>query len=444
MTASDEITKVPTRRVLQNGFLRAIRFIYLFCLAAWSSTVYCMILRKTFTHEAFMKAVKSLVFIDFSKFYISGLIAWSPDKTRLYDFPTQMVWVHNVLGPLDHPPDSIPYTPIFCVLMRVFTWMPIEKALLVAFITIFSAAVFAITKILVDKGHLTKSECVLFCILAMTPIGVVEIFQLGQSTFFWLLTMSTFYGCFLKRKDILAGVAIAFLALKPQYAVLASASLIGCKRWKILIAAAITESILLLIATAVVGVDTMVYYPKFLHWAAGHVTTFIPNHNPSLGMITLRGLLAPFVPEELNYHICSIISLAVWVPLVFVWYKCNKLGTEALSWAAAITVACTIFFSAHSLIYDFMLVSICWVITLKTGELSGKFAPGDKLKRLWIGIFWLIPGFTWMVSALQTGYEFSARTHALILLTVICVASANLIKIFKLAKQTSVADQPAL
>jgi len=431
MPASDQKTQSDRPHDLrENVFLKVGRIIYLIALAAWSSTLYFLILRKTFSHEAFLHAVKSLVFIDFSKFYVAGLIAWSPDRSKLYDFPTQMLWVQNTIGTLDHPPDSIPYTPMFCVLMRLFTWLPIEKALLLAFISIFSVAFIAITTILMQKGHLKKSECIVFWILALTPVGATEIFQLGQSTFFWLGTMAIFYLCFLKKSDVFSGIALAFLALKPQYALLATAAPFGCQRWKVLVAAALTEVILIITATCVIGVDTMIYYPKFLNYAGGHVTSFIPNHNPSLGMITLRGLLAPFLPEEFNFHISSVINFLTWIPLFLVWRRCAKVGTEAFSWAIVLTVACTIFFSAHSMLYDFILVSIGWAVTLKSGELSGQIAPDDKLKYIWVAMFWLLPGFTWLISGLHASYETSARTHAIILLCIICFASASLAKLF--------------
>ncbi|MDR3615736.1 MAG: glycosyltransferase family 87 protein [Candidatus Obscuribacterales bacterium] len=414
-----------------NLLWKIASIIYLAGFGIWASTLYFLIVRKTFSHEAFMHAVKSLVFIDFSKFYIAGLMAWSPDKSKLYDFPTQMLWVQNILGTLDRPPDSIPYTPMFCVFMRAFTWLPIEKALLFFFITTFSMAVISVTAILVHKGHLKKSECLIFWILALTPVGCTEIFQLGQTTFFWLAMMSAFYLGFLKKHDIVSGIALAFLALKPQYALLATAAPIGCKRWKILAAAAVAELIFVIVATCVVGVDTMIYYPKFLNWAAGHVTTFIPNHNPTLGMITLRGLLAPFLPEVLNYQIGGAINLLVWIPLLLVWRKSAKIGEDAFSWAIVLTVACTVFFSAHSMLYDFMLVTIGWAATLKSGELNGKIASDDNLRRVWVMMFWLLPGLTWLLASLQLGYEASARAHAIILFCIICVGSANLARIFK-------------
>jgi hypothetical protein len=414
-----------------NIFLKIGCIIYLIALAGWSSTLYFLILRKAFSHESFMHAVKILTFIDFSKFYVAGLIAWSADKSKLYDFPTQMLWVQNVLGPLDHAPDSIPYTPMFCVLMRVFTWLPIEKALLLAFFSLFSLALLSVTAILIQKGNLKKSECFVFWILALTPISVAEVFQLGQSTFFWLATMATFYGCFLKKKDVFSGIALAFLALKPQYAILATAAPIGAQRWKILLAAAVTEIALILLATCVIGLDTMIYYPKFLNFAGGHVTSFIPNHNPSLAMITLRGLLQPLLPEELNFHISSVINCLVWIPLLFVWRRCTHIGCEAFSWAIALTVTCTIFFSAHSMLYDFMLTSIGFAVTLKFGELSWQFSTDDKLKRVWVAMFWLLPGFTWLVSGLHASYETSVKTHSILLLCIIGIATLNLAKIFK-------------
>jgi hypothetical protein len=424
---------MPTRDGQKTNLLFKIgRIIYLIAFASWASVLYFLIVCKAFSHEAFMRAVKNLVFIDFSKFYIAGLLAWSPDRSRMYDLHTQLVWIQNTLGTLNHTSDNIPYTPMFCVVMRVFTWLPIEQAMLLALFSTFSLAVLCVTAILMQKGHLTKLECLVFWILALTPLSVTEIFQLGQTTFFWMAMMAAFYLGFLKKNDVLSGIALAFLALKPQYALLATAAPVSSKRWKLLAAAVLAELVLVLFTTCVVGLDTMIYYPKFINWAAARGSTFIPNHNPTLSMITLRGLLVPFLPEALNWQIGGAINLLVWVPLFLVWRKSAKIGEEALSWAIALTIACTVFFSAHSMLYDFMLVTIGWAATLKSGELSGEIAPGDTLKRIWVALFWLLPGFTWLLASLHISYEGSARTHAIILLCIICIASLRLAKLFNL------------
>jgi BioD-like phosphotransacetylase family protein len=172
---------------------------------------------------------------------------------------------------------------------------------------------------------------------------MTEIFLLGQSTFFWLAMMSTFYLFFLKKQVVLSGIALALLALKPQYALLAVAVPIGCKRWKLLASAALAEIGLIAFATCVLGADTMLSYPKFLNWTASQSSTIIANHNPTPGMITLRGLLAPVLPETLNYQIASALNVLLIVPLIFVWRKSDKAGAEAVSWGIALTVACTIF-----------------------------------------------------------------------------------------------------
>jgi hypothetical protein len=151
MPASDQ--NVQTTRPL-----KVPRIIYLSALAAWTSALYFSILRQSFGHESYMQAVKKLVFIDFSKFYTSGLLAWSADKSRLYDFAEQVLYVRKVVGVLERPADSIPYTPMFCVLMGVFTWLPIEKALLIAFVSISSVAFVSVTTILVKEGISVKQN----------------------------------------------------------------------------------------------------------------------------------------------------------------------------------------------------------------------------------------------------------------------------------------------
>jgi hypothetical protein len=83
------------------------------------------------------------------------------------------------------------------------------------------------------------------------------------------------------------------------------------------------------------------------------------------------------------------------------------------------------------MIYDFLLVSIGWAVTLKSGALSGRFATNDKLKRVFVALFWLLPGLTWLLSGVHASYETTARAHALILFCIICIASLSLAKIFK-------------
>jgi hypothetical protein len=193
------------------------------------------------------------------------------------------------------------------------------------------------------------------------------------------------------------------------------------------------------LSAQVLGWQTILVYPKFLHEYGSSESTFVPGHDPTLGMINLRGLLAPFVEGRLLFEVVSFINLAVWLPIFLCWRFADRQGKHAYQWVIALSVSATLFFSAHSLFYDFVMIAVGWAVTIDSDDINAPLRAARPWHLLWVATFWLLPALTWLLGALKVRYETSANLHALLLLYIACLGFIRLLQTRHTVPQTNAA-----
>jgi hypothetical protein len=75
--------------------------------------------------------------------------------------------------------------------------------------------------------------------------------------------------------------------------------------------------------------------------------------------------------------VVSFINLAVWLPIFLCWRFADRQGKHAYQWVIALSVSATLFFSAHSLFYDFVMIAVGWAVTIDSDDINAPFVPPD-------------------------------------------------------------------
>ncbi len=303
---------------------------------------------------------------DFIEFYKCGKIVCSSTPQLLYDLPTQMVWLNKIIAPaFTTTPIFSPYTPPLCLVMAALSLCPMVWAYLIWMLGTGAFAFFALWCLLATVGHLTKEERVLFLLAVFSSLENLITLRNGQCCWLILGTGALFITCFLKRKDLLAGVCLSVIAIKPQYALFFMLPALAGKRFKIIGSAVFCTVIQYAFAGLILGWRTVFDYPKAILFderqiVQGHFTCGADT------MACLRGFLALFTDPSFNFSLCSILMVAALVLLFFLWLAANTHSADSVYGCLSLTILLSLLLIPHVFFYDYLLLAIPAALTLKT------------------------------------------------------------------------------
>jgi hypothetical protein len=217
--------------------------------------------------------------------------------------------------------------PIFYVVIGVANW---------GFLFVLLGAVY---RLMSGWGETWRSATLMFC-LAWVPI-VWTLLQ-GQVSIFLAMALALGYLGLSRRRDVLAGLVLALLWTKPQYAILIFPALLAWRRWAAATSFALTSGVLLLISLAVVGPEGFRDYVALL--------ARIETMGPSYAMFpasyhTLGGLLRRFLGLHGTPWLLLVCLLIAGVLL-----RLATWGVQPRSYA--LLVLTTVLVSPHTHIQD--------------------------------------------------------------------------------------------
>ncbi|MGH9550540.1 MAG: glycosyltransferase family 87 protein, partial [Terriglobales bacterium] len=250
--------------------------------------------------EQFQQAMHSgrLYFFDFAKYYMCGQIMLSPDHVHPYDFqPTNQLLVLLTGRTLFSAGEQIDYAPESFLLMTPFAALSPYYAFIV-WALLGVAGTIAGTYLLCAAGkrqHPVR-DTFIFMLALFGSLPALRAMEIGQISFFIYAGIALLYWALLTRKDFLAGVLLAFVFVKPQYALFLLPFVIVTKRWKTLIAFTVCGVILFSIAAAWMGLGTLLHYPGMLAYQEPRAV-----YTEAQRMVNFRGILAQFLPQATAY-----------------------------------------------------------------------------------------------------------------------------------------------
>ena len=221
-------------------------------------------------------------------------MAVSSDRTLIYDPSAQLTWLNRIIAP-EHSlvPFYIAYPPFFFSLMTPLSLVSLKVAYLL-WITIWPivalAALDQIMKLYAQQFSRIDRALVLTSVLISQP-SIVSL-RLGQTSWWLLLCLCLLFHGIAANKDRIAGAAIAFSTIKPQYIVFLALPPLILKRWPLLVAAAVMESALLLMTACNVGWQNIIKYPSWLAYVETSEAT--SSSIAAQSMVNFRGLASSF------------------------------------------------------------------------------------------------------------------------------------------------------
>lgn len=341
---------------------------------------------------------------DFAAFWSIASLALDGHASQIYDLPA-VAALQASLG----LPQTVPffYPPFFVLFVLPFGLLSPGLGYLLwgcANMALLGLAIWLLARDLVPR-----EDRLTFALLVASSMPAGRNLYLGQTAFFLLLGFGLAAISLLKGRDRTAGLASTLLLIKPQLLPLWVLALLLCRRFTAIVYLVLGGLVLMLVSTAIVGIDGMAGYVRSLLFAGGSDGVGFQ----AVGSHTLAGLAYTLVGETaVRPAYISMVALTV---ALFCWWmlRLNSSPAPDLRLVAGLAVLASLLVSPHSLLYDLSLWAI--PMALYWGELStgrGRWVTAAGYLTPWLVSFFgmLGAGFVWPTVAVGAlGYFLLGR-----------------------------------
>ena len=301
---------------------------------------------------------------DFSCFYRAGRMVIEGDASRVYDLAAERQFDRR-LGtnfvdgkgesfslPFVFPPYSLAvFAPLACLPLRTaeLAWYVINIGMLLAL-------PFALRWRRQWKDQTIAAE--LLAPLLFLP-AVLALMQ-GQPSILLLLLLALVFAALSQGQDARAGMALAFVTLKPQLVLPMLLALVVWRKWKALAAFAWTSIALLGVSVAVVGQSAVLDYPGAL-MRFNHLAGSLGGEHPE-SMPNLRGGLYLLLQDRCSGKAVAGITMALSVFLLVALAMLLKRHVTPSPAAYSLTIVVTLVVSYHAYLHDDALLLLPMIL----------------------------------------------------------------------------------
>ena len=349
-----------------------LSFGYFALLTLWA-TLYVSIIGRTMLANALLySSDRGIVSInDFVNLYMAGTMGLKAVPQHIYDPLYQLACSNNLIAPVHLDKTFLcPYPPIDFLLLAPLSVLPMRPAF-VAWL-IFSCAFFVacIAKVVKQEARLTRKDLIWLLVGTFASLPSDAALYLGEVS--WIMTglVLLYYLAFVKKADVTAGMLLALTVAKPTYTPFLCLPSLAWGRWKLLLVAAITETVLFAISLTVFGWDNLSTYVNVL--LNGHKNPLFWGHNPER-MASMRGVLTIVNAEHaMSINLCLMLLAMIWVFFQWRTIRTNVGASdsadkhEAVRWAMALTVVASLVFNPHEHLHDCLPMVLPALLTLNT------------------------------------------------------------------------------
>lgn len=331
---------------------------------------------------------QTLVFSDFVNCYWSGQLTRSDLRNQIYNATVQLEAFNRLIAPAHVDKVCvIQYPPMFFLFMAPMTVLPMNLAFMAWCLISIGFGFWGLSAILQDSGRYSRRQKALFLLSVCVFLPAWMTIRMGQLAWWVVALAAAFYLCWKRTSDIACGVILAISTVKPQYTPFLALPALGAQRWKVLIAAAVFEAVLLGACILTFGWDNVVSYPSFLMHAESS-SAYAGVHPEK--MVSLRGLLSSFLPQSVVLPV-SFVALSASLSLLWVWHAASKGDKLLLPWAMGLTVVSALVVNPHVHFYDCLLLSVAAGLTLPTVNLFAAVKLQPVSLRVWTTLLLLYP-----------------------------------------------------
>lgn len=292
-------------------------------------------------------------FIDYVAFYSCGKIVLSDQRAHIYDPLIQLQFYNNTLAhfKVDHVPlgQSVPW---FFLFMSPFSLLPLMSSFICYTVIGITLSVLGLIALL-RQSQCTKQFIALFLIGVFGCHAAQWLIHDGQNSWFLLAATCLFLHSWFGKRDFLGGVALAILSIKPQYALFLAVPALACRRWGIILGAALNELALVALSSTVFGANIIRdYLPALKNIEQTSVTVF------PTWMVSIRGPLSTLIGIDTALTVTYVVYGLSLVLLFIFWLRISSsLSEQKARLAFAATILLALLTSPHTHIYDLVIFS---------------------------------------------------------------------------------------
>jgi hypothetical protein len=327
-------------------------------------------------------------FMDFLVYYSSGKMINAGQGNWLYDSTAQNTWYHALTG-VRLPASYLPYPPFFTLISWPLTFLPVNFAYLLW--SVFSIAVATAGLFCLAKGY-PRWHYLAFWAGLMASVPTWRCLILGQTSLLFLGLVSFFVVAIRQRRDILAGVILAILSLKPQFSIYLFVLALAMRKWKILLSFALGLAVLFALSSVTVGWNVILEYPKVcVKIAQASPQSFYVDR-----MISLRGFFTQLLPQSYSNLLSYVGSGLGLLGVFLIVGGVRDEKNNRLPWIIAMTVMLYLVTGPHAHLYDAILLAVpACILNLAVG-LSGMDKLDNNAARVAAAIIYFYPGLSWL------------------------------------------------
>jgi hypothetical protein len=382
-------------------------FAYQVLIALWSLMQICKVGQLLLSHAFFFTYQDHVLrFVDFLSFYKCGKIVCSTTPWLLYDQATQQICFNQLIAPLSTTVAACSsYPPPFYLLMALLSFSPIFWAYLIWMVGSVAFGFYGMWCLLDTVAFLKTKERVLFLLAVFSSLPSCNTIFLGQPGWLMLGAGALFVSCFFKKRDILAGLSLSIVAVKPQYFLFLILPALAGKRYKIIGSAIFFCAFQYLLAGSILGWQAILQYPKAILFDEEQIVQKHVMVGPEM-MVCLRAFLNLFTAPAVNFTLSSIIMAAALLLLFFLWRRVNNCPLQSLYSCFSLTIILAVFLNPHVFLHDSLLLAIPAALSLKTLSPVAMAKSFRLSERLLFYSFLLCPAIS-IVSFIVRNFYFS-------------------------------------
>ncbi|MBA9859027.1 glycosyltransferase family 87 protein [Ralstonia insidiosa] len=318
--------------------------------------------------------------VDFSVFWGASHISLQHGPLHAYD-PAQMMQAIREHGTLDSGSKIVMpwlYPPTFLLLIIPLALLPFWPSYVLFVLATGTFYVKAAGWLLGVRS--VWRQGVWLPIVASPAVFVSGL--LGQNSLLTAALAGT--GVYLlKKRPVLAGVAIGLLVIKPQLAILFPLALLAARAWKALASVALTAMSLTAISVAVCGWETIPAFLQNARWAQSHLLD-----NGGVAWQVMPTVLAAArslgLSVTLAYALHLIVAGLAVIALLYVWLRTTDTGLRVAMLAMA-----TMLTSPYLRVYE-----LTWLGLAIAGYVGAGIHHGlSRSERIVLATAWLLALF---------------------------------------------------
>lgn len=249
----------------------------------------------------------SAISIDFAVFWSAAKLAYAGNPLAAFD-TEQLILIHGMRGDMWMPWLYPPSFLVAIVPLGAFSFPVAWLIFLGLSVLAMLAAVRPFT------GGITPVWIGLTFAPAMLPALVI-----GQNSILWIAGLLAALAALRNDRQIMAGVLIGFLTLKPQLGVLIPVALLACFAWRTIAAAIMTTVFLVAVSTLIMGVEYWTAMNDLAQRHFGLVREVAAENNL---MISLYSVLAGLgIPEPWALAAQWIVTGLAAATVAVAWYS---------------------------------------------------------------------------------------------------------------------------